>query len=356
MTMENYKNGKIYAIRSRKNIEHVYYGSTFQDLEKRMLQHNSDAVGVDRFRSSAMIISCGDAYIELVEEFPCNTKQELEKREGWYQKNKMCVNKKVAGRTDSEYREDNRETIRKNWHDNRTENNAKQRERHNNNKHIDNMRSHKYYNENKTDILEHQKERYQENKKDILGKERDRYASDKEYREKKKASAVKYAKEHSTEKQEYLAEYFKNNKDKIKQQQAERKLIKGFDDEQKRRNKAALKKNMSLEDMFQCPNCPARYASKPGLSKHLNTNVCKRDENSILKDAVVKAFKKFEIGPVKVDGCKIEAPFRPHFGVVVLEQATVATSSIQPILHLSIADIKNVESLIEDFILDHDET
>ena len=34
--------------------------------------------------------------MELVENFPCETKAELDKREGFYQSNNPCVNKVVA--------------------------------------------------------------------------------------------------------------------------------------------------------------------------------------------------------------------------------------------------------------------
>ena len=54
--------------------------------------------------------------IELVEAFPCSSKVELLKREGWYQLNNPCVNKKIAGRTIKEsnkkYYDDNKEKIR----------------------------------------------------------------------------------------------------------------------------------------------------------------------------------------------------------------------------------------------------
>ena len=43
--------------------------------------------------------------IELIEYFPCDTLQELRRREGEHIKNNECVNKYVAGRTDEEYKE-----------------------------------------------------------------------------------------------------------------------------------------------------------------------------------------------------------------------------------------------------------
>jgi len=37
--------------------------------------------------------------IELVEEFPCESKEQLNKREGYYIQNNECVNKNIPGRT-----------------------------------------------------------------------------------------------------------------------------------------------------------------------------------------------------------------------------------------------------------------
>ena len=50
--------------------------------------------------------------VEWIEDYPCNSKKELEAREGKYQKENDCVNKRVAGRTIQEYNEDNRERLR----------------------------------------------------------------------------------------------------------------------------------------------------------------------------------------------------------------------------------------------------
>ena len=45
--------------------------------------------------------------IELVELYPCDSKEELNRREGHWIKNEECVNKSVAGRTRKEYYRDN---------------------------------------------------------------------------------------------------------------------------------------------------------------------------------------------------------------------------------------------------------
>ena len=60
--------------------------------------------------SSREILQFDDAYIELIENYPCVDKNELHRREGEIIRERVCVNKVIAGRTDAEYREDNKET------------------------------------------------------------------------------------------------------------------------------------------------------------------------------------------------------------------------------------------------------
>jgi hypothetical protein len=74
--MADYSKGKIYAIKSLKT-DRIYIGSTTGTLDTRFADHlkprNSCA--------SKEITSFGDAYIELIENFPCNSRAELRKRE-----------------------------------------------------------------------------------------------------------------------------------------------------------------------------------------------------------------------------------------------------------------------------------
>jgi hypothetical protein len=105
MEQNKYQRGVIYAIRSHKTND-VYLGSTTQPLHKRLHQHKCY-----NETSSAEILKHGDAYIELVENFPCNSKAELNKREGWYIRHSDCVNKNIAGRTKQEWYADNKEKV-----------------------------------------------------------------------------------------------------------------------------------------------------------------------------------------------------------------------------------------------------
>jgi hypothetical protein len=74
--MPNYKEGKVYSIRS-PHTDKVYIGSTVASLSKRFSQHKRTTHNC----SSKQIIDAGDAYIELIEASPCNSKEELFRRE-----------------------------------------------------------------------------------------------------------------------------------------------------------------------------------------------------------------------------------------------------------------------------------
>ena len=117
-TTNRYERGKIYAIRSHLTDE-IYVGSTCeQTLSRRMAQHRSDHKRFQRIGgscpSSRFILQFEDAYIELLELFPCEFKDELLRREGELIRLNTgnCVNKRVAGRTRAEHRDDNRESIK----------------------------------------------------------------------------------------------------------------------------------------------------------------------------------------------------------------------------------------------------
>ena len=102
----DYQNGKIYCIRSNQT-DDVYYGSTTQPLYKRLSSHKNKfkmwKTQNHHFITSFEILKYDDAYIELVENFPCNSIEELHKREGEIIRANECVNKRIAGRNKKEY-------------------------------------------------------------------------------------------------------------------------------------------------------------------------------------------------------------------------------------------------------------
>jgi len=64
-----------------------------------------------RFITSFEIVKYDDAYVELLEVYPCDSKKELDRREGQLIRQNVCVNKIVPGRSWEEYKEENRERL-----------------------------------------------------------------------------------------------------------------------------------------------------------------------------------------------------------------------------------------------------
>ena len=110
-----YHHGKIYKIIS-PNTDKVYIGSTHMELKDRLDAHrwNYDSYHRGKFGylTSFDILKAGNYRIELLEDYPCHTKKELEKQEGIWQKRIQCVNLNIAGRTIEEWRKENKEHIK----------------------------------------------------------------------------------------------------------------------------------------------------------------------------------------------------------------------------------------------------
>jgi hypothetical protein len=111
----DYSNAKIYKIIDNTNGD-VYIGSTCLPLAKRLKYHQYKYKYYlnekYHFVTSFKILENNDYSIELLEDYPCESKFELHEREQFYIKNNKCVNKYIPNRTDKEYREDNKDSIR----------------------------------------------------------------------------------------------------------------------------------------------------------------------------------------------------------------------------------------------------
>ena len=161
--MVNYEYGKIYKITS-KSSNLVYYGSTAlyylsKRLGKHIGQYKCYIKGKGNYCSSFELLKQEDYNIQLIKNFPCNNKTQLEKEESHFIKNNICVNKAIPGRTKQEY--------------------AKE-----------------YYENNKSKIKEKDKEYYEANKSKIREKQ-------KEWRE---------------QNEEKIKEWKEQNKEQIKEQ------------------------------------------------------------------------------------------------------------------------------------------
>jgi len=111
--MPDYQNGKIYKIEALNSEDgDIYIGSTTKNtLAERMTRHRSHYKGWKKGEKNNL--SCfkifdkygiENCFIYLIESFPCNSKDELNAREGHYIKTLTCVNRCIAGQTRKEYR------------------------------------------------------------------------------------------------------------------------------------------------------------------------------------------------------------------------------------------------------------
>ena len=101
--MAKYQNGKIYKITNSETKE-IYIGSTCQSLNCRMNNHRADFKRGGT-TSSIEILKYQYPLIVLIEDYPCNSKYELLKREAFYILNNDCVNKQIPARSDDEKKE-----------------------------------------------------------------------------------------------------------------------------------------------------------------------------------------------------------------------------------------------------------
>jgi hypothetical protein len=110
--MSEYKNAKIYKIVDKTN-NNLYIGSTIQSLKNRLSNHEYDykkyLIGKRYYISSFKILENNNYSIELIEAYPCESKAELEKREGFYIKSIECVNKHMAGQNKIDTEEYNKQ-------------------------------------------------------------------------------------------------------------------------------------------------------------------------------------------------------------------------------------------------------
>lgn len=116
MVENKYQTGKIYKIVDIGYNE-MYIGSTTKKLSERFGAHKYNFIN-NTNRNSCTSKYLFEKYginnckIELIENFPCNNREELHKREGYYIQNSInCVNKVIPGRTQKEYLELNKSKI-----------------------------------------------------------------------------------------------------------------------------------------------------------------------------------------------------------------------------------------------------
>ena len=152
--MINYNNGKIYKI--EPIVEHepheIYFGSTTKEfLSQRMANHRDcykrwKNEKYRKIRSFELFEKYGidNCQITLMENYSCNSKDELTSKERYYISNYGCINKRIEGRTSKEYYADNTDKLQK------------------------------YRDDNKEAMKEYFKNRYEQKKEEILQQQKEK--------------------------------------------------------------------------------------------------------------------------------------------------------------------------------------
>jgi hypothetical protein len=116
----DYTKGKIYKITDNAYTK-MYIGSTIQPLCKRFAHHKAKYLKWKNGSNHKLTVfeifdefSIENCKIELIENYSCNSKEQLEQKEGDHIRINDCVNKRIEGRTKKQYTKDTTE-IRKEY-------------------------------------------------------------------------------------------------------------------------------------------------------------------------------------------------------------------------------------------------
>jgi hypothetical protein len=151
----DYQKSKIYQITDIAYTK-MYIGSTTQSLSRRFSKHKAGyKLWQDGKTHKYSVFDIFNEFgvenckIELLEEFSCNNRMELERKEGDYIRINNCVNRIIAGRTDKEYYQDHKEDLLKQMKEYRQD-------------HKEQIKQ--YYQDHKEDLLKQMKEYYHDHK------------------------------------------------------------------------------------------------------------------------------------------------------------------------------------------------
>jgi len=208
----NYKDGKIYKITSYKT-DQIYIGSTTMTLSQRMYKHHQDLKQYingtkKQISTSIELLKFDDAKIYLIENYPCNTREELCSREGYYINKMECVNKINP----TPWSNEKKKSFHKQYYqDNKDELSAKHK---------------KYVEINKEEISEYHKDYYEKNREKLLARAKVNSEKNKdkicERRRNNKANIKVYNKEYSELNKDKIRERSKLNREKNKDKRSEK--------------------------------------------------------------------------------------------------------------------------------------
>ena len=180
--MNRYEKGKIYQIVD-VGFNKCYIGSTCESLSKRMERHRKDykeyCQKKQRTYPSSILLfdefGLEHCKILLIENYPCSSREELEAKEGEYQRTHTCINKNLAGRNHIQYYLDNKERLKQ-----------KAREYYKNNKDVCDERNKMYAKEHQQEVKKYKQEWYIQNKEHRNQKGKEHYQNNREEQLRKK--------------------------------------------------------------------------------------------------------------------------------------------------------------------------
>ena len=191
----NYQNGKVYKITGGGL---TYIGSSTVSLSRRLAKHRDDLKNYNNAKrewktTSFQVLEFPDCKITLIEDVPCERKEQLLQRERFYIETMECVNKVIPLRTKKEWVKDNAERVK--------EYNAK-------------------YDKEHPEIIKKSQNKYRLNNKDKI------LQRTKEYRLNNQDKIKQYDKANKERRNEYFKIYKKVNKDKVNKRRRELRKIK----------------------------------------------------------------------------------------------------------------------------------
>mgnify|MGYP000586740221 CR=1 FL=1 len=202
--MVNYSNGRIYKLVGGGK---TYVGSTTLKLSQRKAKHKCDYKrwcedGSRSKISSYEVMKSGEYDIVLIEEWPCENKEQLLQRERYWIERLDCVNQVLPGRGRREWFATHKEHLHR-----------YNKRRYEENKEADNQRSRDYRVKHKERLREKDKERYQKRRQEMKARTNRYYHANREKALKRQKEYNARHSEHiKTRKRRWAAEYYKPQK------------------------------------------------------------------------------------------------------------------------------------------------
>ena len=221
MEDERYYNGKVYKL-TTPHSDMVYVGSTIATLVTRKSKHKhvynkyKDDKVYGNMSCKLYELGADDVKIELIEDYPCGCKKDLETRERyWIEKTPNCVNMIMPTRKWEERSKEEISKIRKEYYEkNKEKMREAKRKDYLKHKEERNAKGKEYYKKNKEQYLKKCAEYLEKNREKRNAQKRQHYAQNKE---KLLAISKQYREENKESLKVSQAQWRKDNAEIIKQ-------------------------------------------------------------------------------------------------------------------------------------------